>query len=122
MTSRPTFARMMGGLTVAYSVAVLASPKIFAKPCRLLAEDGTVPADVAPLIRSIASRDAVVGLAMTVAPAGAGLRLVTALRAVSDLGDAGILGSAVPDRRARNKVIAVSGGWAALCSVAAWLA
>jgi hypothetical protein len=122
MSSRPALARTMGALTVAYSVAVLASPKIFAKPCGLLARDGSVPADVQPLIRSIAARDTVVGLAMTLAPAGTALRLAAALRAVSDLGDAGILGSALPDREARGKVIAVSSGWAAVCSVAAWLA
>jgi hypothetical protein len=122
MNSRPNVARIMGGLTVAYSVAVLAAPKVFAKPCGLLADDGSVPAEVAPLIRSIAARDAVVGLAMAVAPAGAPLRWAAGLRAVSDLGDAGILGTALPDRSVRGKVIAVSGVWSVACAVGAWLA
>jgi hypothetical protein len=122
MTSRPLLARVLGGLTVAYSVAVLAKPKIFAKPCGLLAKDGSVPADVAPLIRSIAARDTFIGLAMTVAPGGAPLRWASGLRAASDLGDASLLGSTLPDQSARGKVIAVSGVWATACAIAAWLA
>ena len=122
MKRRPVFARVMGGLTVVYSVAVLAKPKIFAKPCGLLNGRGAVPADVAPLIRSIASRDTAIGLAMMIAPAGAPLRWAAGLRAISDAGDAALLGSALPDRDARSKVIGVSAGWAAACALAAWLA
>lgn len=122
MKSRPTLARVMGGLTVVYSVAVLAKPKIFAKPCGLVDAGGEVPADVEPLIRSIAARDTFIGLAMVAAPAGAPLRWATGLRALSDLGDAAVLGSALPDTAARKKVIEVSGAWATACAVAAWLA
>jgi hypothetical protein len=122
MKSRPGFARVMGALTVVYSVAVLAKPKVFAKPCGLLNPAGQVPADVEPLIRSIAARDTFIGLAMVAAPAGAPLRWATGLRAVSDLGDAALLGSSLPDKSARTKVIEVSGVWATACAVAAWLA
>ena len=108
-----TFPRVMGALTLAYSVAVVARPKVLAGPCGLTDDLGQVPRDVASAVRALSTRDAVISAAMLVAPAGPALRTVTVVRGLCDLSDGLTLGlPAEPETR--KKVIAVGGAWGAL--------
>jgi hypothetical protein len=108
-----TFPRVMGALTLAYSVAVVAKPKVLAGPCGLTDSLGEVPRDVASTIRAVSTRDAVISAAMLVAPAGPALRTITTVRGLCDLSDGVTLGLPA-EPQTRKKVIAVGGAWGAL--------
>lgn len=108
-----TFPRLMGALTLAYSAAVVAKPKVLAGPCGLTDDLGEVPRDVAATVRAISTRDAVISAAMLVAPAGPALRTMTAVRGLCDLSDGLTLGLPA-DRETRRKIVAVGGAWGAL--------
>ena len=108
-----TFPRVMGALTLAYSVAVVARPKVLAGPCGLTDSLGEVPRDVASTVRAVSTRDAVISAAMLVAPAGPALRTLTAVRGMCDLSDGLTLGLPA-DPATRKKVIAVGGAWGSL--------
>ena len=107
-------ARLLGAATLAYSAAVLVDPKVIARPCEMLDEDGLVPPAVATSLRAVSARDAVVSLLMLVAPAGPGLRTAVTVRAVSDLCDAAVFGSRVSPG-SRGKVVGVPLAWGLLC-------
>src|SRR3954447_3600859 len=115
-------ARIVGVATVVYSVVVLVRPALLAKPAGLLGPDGAVPRPVAILTRAVCARDAAIGLAMVLAPAGAGLIVALLARLASDLSDAALFGAGAPDSRTRNKVLAVTVGWGLLSAVALYLA
>ena len=115
-------ARVLGAATAAYSVAIIAAPRILAAPCGLTTPTGGVTTPTKVLIRAIGARDAAIGTAMMLAPAGPALRLVTAARVARDAADAVVFGVGLPDRKARVKVVAFAAGWAALCATAAVLA
>jgi hypothetical protein len=108
-----TFPRAMGALTLAYSVAVVAKPKVLAGPCGLTDSLGEVPRDVATSVRAISTRDAIISAAMLVAPAGPALRAATTIRGLCDLSDGVILGLPA-DPATRKKIVAVGGTWGAL--------
>lgn len=103
MTPTPALARLLGASTATYRLALIASPRLLATPCKLTATDGTIPSHVATLIRAIAVRDTASGLAMVLAPTGPALRVAVAARAASDFGDAAIFGAALPDAPTKAK-------------------
>ena len=113
------FPRVMGVLTAAYGVSVLARPDLLAKPSGRTEADGTVSEGVAVVTRALAARDAASGLAMVFAPAGPALRTAIAVRVGSDISDAVLLGLALPDKDKRRKVVAVALLWGALCAASA---
>jgi hypothetical protein len=115
----PLLTRILGGATTAYSLAIIAAPRLLAKPCGLTTATGEVSPGVRPLIGGIGARDVVIGVAMMAAPPGRPLRLAVAGRVAADLSDALIFGLSLPDRAARRKVAAFATGWAALCAVSA---
>lgn len=108
------FSRAVAALTTAYSLALVVSPKVLAKPCGLTRADGSVPAEVAMLTRSIGVRDALLALHVLARPG----RRATLARVIADGGDAVIFGSLLADRRAARKAAAVAGSWAAVEALA----
>ncbi|WP_395292706.1 hypothetical protein ACF9IK_03200 [Kitasatospora hibisci] len=106
--------RLTGAVTAVYGFAVARRPGLLARPSGIGGPDGSVPADVAACLRPLAFRDAACGLAMVLAPDASALRTATLLRIASDLGDAALLATALPERRHRTMAVAVSVGWAAL--------
>ncbi|WP_410567244.1 hypothetical protein [Amycolatopsis sp. cmx-4-61] len=117
----PALTRVLGAATAAYSVTIIAAPKVLAKPCGLTSATGEVAGDVRTLIGGIGARDAAIGLAMMFAPAGRALQLALAARVASDTADALVFGTGLPDRSARKKVAVFAAGWAALCAASALL-
>jgi hypothetical protein len=109
-----SFPRLMGAATLAYSVAVVARPRVLAGPCRLVDQDGEVPPAVATAVRAVSTRDAIVSAAMLVAPAGPALRALTTARALCDLSDTVVLGLPATDPVARRKIMAVGATWGGL--------
>lgn len=107
-------ARAVAVATAGYSIAIAVSPRLLARPCGLARADGSVPPDVAALIRSVGVRDAALAAALALAPAGFPVRLLTAARVISDGSDAIWLGRVAPDRATTLKVACVAGGWAVL--------
>ncbi|MCY0937245.1 hypothetical protein [Streptomyces sp. H34-S4] len=107
---RTTAARVMGVATLGYGVAVAWHPRVLARPCGL-PEQGSA----ALLIRSLGIRDAVVGAAMVMAPAGAALRTALLCRVALDGGDALLFGALLPGRSERAKAASAALAWAALC-------
>ena len=112
---RPSLTRVLGGATAAYSVALLARPRILLDPCGLPVDETSEA-----LARCIGARDVGIGLAMLAAPAGPARRLAVAARVVSDWGDAAALTPALRSRGTATKVGAFAIGWGALCALAGW--
>jgi hypothetical protein len=110
----PSLTALVGAATAAYSVSLVAAPRILIKPCEL--EDST---DTRTLTRGIGARDAAVGLAMVLAPAGTARRLVVGARVAADLGDAGAFAAGLAGRGSRAKVVGFAASWALLSLVAA---
>ncbi|BAH53608.1 hypothetical protein ROP_53610 [Rhodococcus opacus B4] len=106
----------MGVSTAAYSTAIIISPRLLAKPCKLTRADDGVPAEVATVIRAVGVRDAASGLLLALAPRGAALRGAVGVRVLSDLGDAAVFGFALPDRATKIKVAGVAAAWGMLCA------
>ncbi|WP_241962155.1 hypothetical protein [Rhodococcus opacus] len=71
--------------------AIIVSPKLLAKPCKLTRSDGAVPPGVATVIRAVGVRDVASGLVLTAAPSGAALRAAVVVWVVSDFGDAVVM-------------------------------
>ncbi|MFJ4714523.1 hypothetical protein [Streptomyces sp. NPDC088785] len=109
----------MGVGTAAYGVGTLARPALLAKPCGLTEADGSVSAPTALLVRAMGARDTAIGAAMILAGTPSARRTATACRVASDLADAALFGSLLPDRAARRKAAAVAGAWGVLCALAA---
>jgi hypothetical protein len=107
-------ARAVALATIGYGTAMTIAPKVLAKPCGLTGPDGSVPEEVAGLIRSIGVRDVALAVALALAPAGYPLRLLTAARMVSDGADAIWFSRLVSDAPMKLKVAGVAGGWALL--------
>lgn len=110
----PSFPRLMGAATAAYSLSTIVSPKVFARPCGLLDDQGEVPPGVATTIRAVSARDVAASIALCVVPAGRPLRTVIALRAAADFSDAVVFGLLSGDPKVRNKVVAVTTTWGVL--------
>ncbi|GHG02319.1 MULTISPECIES: hypothetical protein [Amycolatopsis] len=115
----PALTRVLGAVTAAYSATIIAAPRVLAKPCGLTTRDGGVTAGVRTLIAGIGARDAAIGLAMLLAPAGKPLQVALAARVASDAADAVVFGTNLPDRAARTKVAAFAATWATLCAASA---
>lgn len=110
--------RVLGAVTAAYSAALIVSPRILAKPTGLTSTGGGVPAPVRTLIAAIGARDTAIGAAMMFARPGTPLRTAVLTRVATDLADAAVFGTTLPDRSARLKVAGFAVCWAALCGVA----
>lgn len=108
--------RALGVLTAAYSAAIIVSPKLLAKPCKLTRADGAVPPGVSTVIRAVGVRDVASGLVLAAAPSGAALRAAVVVRVVSDFGDAVVFGIALPDAATKAKVAGFAAAWGALCA------
>ena len=109
--------RALGLATAGYSVAILVSPSLFAKPTKLQREGAPLPTATAIGIRALGGRDLASGLAMALAPPGDGLRTAIGVRVGCDLVDVVLLGLSLPDRGARLKAVGVGGLWGALCGL-----
>ncbi|WP_410608178.1 hypothetical protein [Amycolatopsis sp. lyj-109] len=115
----PALTRVLGAATAAYSVTIIAAPKVLAKPCGLTTPAGDVTEEVRTLIGGIGARDAAIGLAMMFAAPGRPLQVALAARVASDTADALVFGNGLPDRSARRKVAIFAVAWAALCAASA---
>jgi hypothetical protein len=113
MATMSKFPRVMGALTLAYSVAVIAKPKVLAGPCGLTDSAGGVPPKVATTVRAISTRDAIISAAMLFAPAGQPLKTLTTVRGLCDISDGLVLGGPA-DPETRKKIVAVGGAWGAV--------
>jgi hypothetical protein len=109
----PSLTSLVGAATAAYSVSLVAAPRILIGPCGL--EDSR---DVRTLTRAIGARDTAIGLAMMAAPPGPARRLLTAARVVADWGDAGAFGAGLAGRGTRGKVVGFAAAWGALSLLA----
>ncbi|MCW2534566.1 MAG: hypothetical protein JWQ26_265 [Modestobacter sp.] len=109
----PSLTSLVGAATAAYSVSLVAAPRILIGPCGL---DDT--RDVRTLTRAIGVRDAAIGLAMMTAPPGPARRLLTAARVAADWGDAGAFGAGLAGRGTRGKVVGFAAAWGALSLLA----
>ena len=110
--------RVLGAVTVGYSVAIIAVPKLLAGPCRMTDPTGSTPTPVATLIRAVGARDTAIGLAMMTAPPGLGLGVATACRVGSDLGDTVAFGVGLPDASTKLKIAGFAAAFAAVNAVA----
>ena len=108
--------RALGVATAAYGAAVAAKPVLLLRPSGMLRDNG---ADQEAIVRTLGVRDLASGLAMAFAPSRKALRTAIAVRVTSDLGDLVVLGQALRDRPERGKVMAIAGGWGALCALSA---
>ncbi|MEU1708749.1 hypothetical protein ABZ478_25895 [Streptomyces sp. NPDC005706] len=110
--------RIIGAATLAYGAATAYRPDLLARPCGLVDRDGDVGPHTAAVLRPLAVRDAVSGLAMAVAPRGPALVTASAVRIASDVGDAVLFGTALPGRFRRAGAVVTALGWAALTTAA----
>ena len=108
--------RALGVATAAYGAAIIAKPEFLLRPSGMLRDGGPEP-EQAAFVRTLGVRDLASGLAMAFAPSRKALRTAIAVRVVSDLGDLVVLGQALRDRPERGKVMAIAGGWGALCAL-----
>ncbi|WP_336052697.1 hypothetical protein [Streptomyces sp. CA2R101] len=113
--------RAVGVATAVYGLAVAALPELLARPSGLADARGRTGPATRTALRPLAWRDAVSGLAMTLAPEGPALRTAAYVRIAADFGDAVLLGATLPGRGRKLSAVAVSVGWGAL-SVAGLLA
>lgn len=111
------FPRVMGAVTVGYALLVLIDPAVMTGAIGL-SQDGVDP-DLALLTRTMLVRDLACGLAMVFVPAGWPLLTAIAIRAASDLGDALIMGTALPTDADRTAALLVAGGFGLLCALSA---
>jgi hypothetical protein len=76
--------RVLGGVTVAYSAAIIVRTKLLARSCGFADSRGEVPREVAMLIAAVGARDVASGLAMALVPAGKPLLTALAVRVAAD--------------------------------------
>ncbi|WP_206309837.1 hypothetical protein [Streptomyces sp. A0592] len=107
---RTAAARIMGAATLGYGMAVAWRPAVLARPCGLSAEGSS-----ALLIRALGVRDAALGAAMVLAPAGTALRTAVLCRVAADAGDALLFGTFLARSSERAKAASVALVWGALC-------
>jgi hypothetical protein len=111
-------ARLLGIGTTAYGVAIFAKPELLLGPSGMLRGTSAEPQQAA-FVRTLAVRDIASGLAMVFARGRRATRTALAVRVASDTGDLVVLGTALRGRPERKRVMAVAGGWAALCALSA---
>ncbi|MDT0303719.1 hypothetical protein [Streptomonospora wellingtoniae] len=108
--------RLLGAVTIAFSAAIIARPRLMARPSGHAGPDGQVPHDIRLLMYAIGVRDMALGALMLCAPGPAAMRAAVAARIASDLGDAVVFGTGLPRAEQRLKVGAAAAGWAAVCA------
>ncbi|WP_066376545.1 hypothetical protein [Herbidospora mongoliensis] len=111
--------RILGAITVLYSVAIIVRPRLLAGPCGLVDKAGEPLPGTSTLIAAMGARDLAIGAAMMAAPQGAPLHVAIAARVASDLGDAVSFGTTLPTPAARWRVGGVALAWAAVCALSA---
>lgn len=109
----PALTTLTGAATVAYSAAILAKPDLMLKPAGMGRGQ-----DDHTLTRMVGVRDAAIGLAMVLAPAGPVRRAVVGARVASDWGDSVVLGAGLRGRDSRGKAVGVGVLWGAVCLAA----
>jgi hypothetical protein len=114
------FARLLGLLTVLYSIVAMIRPRILVTPAGLVPRTEPVPVPLKALTRAVAARDLAVGVAMMFAPMTVPLVWALVVRIAADLADAAVFGVMVSDRAARLKTVGVAAGWGVLNLVALW--
>ncbi len=112
------FPRLLGAATAVYGAAVVVKPALLLKPSGLLRGNKPEP-EQEIFVRVLGIRDLASGLAMLFAPSRKAMRTAIAVRVASDAGDLVVLGGALRDKPAGPKVMAVAGGWGALCALSA---
>ncbi len=96
-----------------YSAAITVAPRVLAKPCGLLDQDGQVPPATAGLIRATGMRDATLAVLLALAPAGGRMRRMTIARVICDGSDACWFAQLAPPGQ-RLKIGGVAATWALL--------
>ena len=107
--------RVLGAATAAYSVGIIASPRLLTRPVGLAA--GEPWPSMAALVQSIGVRDAAIGTVAALCPAGPVLRTALLLRVAADFGDAAVFGR-VLEGGTRAKVAGFAAGWGLLNALA----
>lgn len=105
----PSSTSLVGVATTAFGAALVVAPGVLIRPARL-----ADTADTRTLVRALGARDAVMGLALTAAPAGRARRLATAARVLCDWTDAVVFPRALAGRGTGGAVAAAAWGWGAL--------
>jgi hypothetical protein len=113
------FPRLIGAATAIYGGAVVLRPTLLTEPCKLTDAVGRTPKSAKALAQSVGARDFASGLALAVAPTNRSLQVALAVRVLSDVGDAVLLGKHAPDADTRKKVVGVAAGWAVLTALSA---
>lgn len=108
--------RILGAVTVAYSIVILVRPEVLARPCGLVDGDGDAPPGIRTLVGGIGVRDIAIGGAMVLAPRGPALRTAVAARVFSDAADAVVFGTGLAPGR-RSRIAGFAAFWAGLCAV-----
>ncbi|WP_235910165.1 hypothetical protein [Goekera deserti] len=108
----PVLSRVLGVATAGFGVLEFARPDLYGTAAGL----GPPSRALRTLHHTLGVRDVVIGVGMTLAPAGTPLRTVTAVRVFSDLTDAVAFGLNAPaDKRAKSLAVAL--GYAGLCAL-----
>ncbi|WP_461002667.1 hypothetical protein, partial [Streptomonospora sediminis] len=108
--------RFLGAVTIAFSAAIMARPRLMADPSGYTGPDGRVPRDIELLMYGIGTRDMALGALMLCAPNPAAMRAAVAARVAADTGDLLIFGTRLPRAEQRLKIGAAAAGWAAVCA------
>ncbi|HWM01753.1 MAG TPA: hypothetical protein VNP92_05390 [Actinophytocola sp.] len=111
-------ARALGVGTAIYGAAIFAKPAFLLKPAGLLRGDKPEP-EQEVFVRTLGGRDFASGVAMALAPGRKAMRIALAVRVASDLTDLVVLGRALRGEPEHGKVMAIAGGWGALCALSA---
>ena len=114
------FARLLGLLTVLYSIVAMVRPRILVTPAGLVSRAEPIPVPLKALTRAVAARDIAVGVAMMFAPMTVPLVWALVIRIASDFSDAAVVGVMVADRSAKLRTVGVAVGWGVLNLLALW--
>ncbi|MDA8371429.1 MAG: hypothetical protein M0026_16415 [Nocardiopsaceae bacterium] len=109
-------ARFLGAVTIGFSAAIIARPRLMADPSGHTGPDGRVPRDTRQLMAAIGVRDMAIGALMLGAPTPAAMRAAVLARVASDVGDLVVFGIGLPRPEQRLKVGVAAAGWAAVCA------
>lgn len=111
------YPRMLGLLTLGYGAYTLTKPRSLVHAAGLEPRDQPLSRSGRTLGMAIGARDVLCGAAMVLARPGGPLQSAVIARVACDLSDVIGFGLAVRPE-ARPKVVAIAGGWGALCATA----
>ncbi|GAA2002882.1 hypothetical protein JL107_02260 [Nakamurella flavida] len=114
----PVSTTVVGSLTAAYGVLELLKPDLLAKQTRMAGTHPIIARRLRTVGRVLGVRDVVSGSVLAAASTPRARRIATAARVVFDLGDGIVLASTLPAPAPKGKILAVTGGWAALSLLA----